>query len=522
MQEKEFSLLEEPWIAVVGTDDLMKKVSLTQALLQAHEIRDLAGESRTQDSAVLRLLLAVVHTVFSRMDERGQTGDITGVPEAVRRWGALWESGAFPEKPIREYLEEWKERFWLFHPERPFYQIKGLQGTNNSAKKLNGALVESNNKIQLFSLWNGERKNRLSYDEAARWLVFIQGFGDTAAKKPSPKRSWLGNIGLVMAKGNNLFETLMLNLMFLKDGIEPWENGCPSWEKDPAEEKLRQIPVPDNQAELLTVQCRRILLEREGEWVVSYVEAAGDYFPVEDAFSEQMTLWRANKKRDKIIGYYPQIHQPDRQMWRDFSVLMGRTVRKPGIVAWIGKLKSKNILEKSRMISFQIVGVQYGNMSCGIQDDFSDQLQMYSGLLEDLGANWQTYVADEVEDCEVLSTKVGRLAFELDRAVGGQGGEMEKKAKEQCFYRLDVPFRQWLLAIDPDANPKSRSELRKTWKGQAKQIALDLGYELVEQSGTAGLIGRTVKEKEKLKHYCAPKAFNRFLSELKRWEEGKK
>ena len=34
MQEKEFSLLEEPWIAVVGTDDLMKKVSLTQALLQ--------------------------------------------------------------------------------------------------------------------------------------------------------------------------------------------------------------------------------------------------------------------------------------------------------------------------------------------------------------------------------------------------------------------------------------------------------------------------------------------------------
>ena len=135
MEQREFSLLEEPWICVIGLDDQVKSVSLTQALLQAHQIRDLIGESKTQDSAILRLLLAVVHTVFSRVDESGQPHEITSVQEALRRWGALWESDMFPSDPIQQYLSQWQERFWLFHPERPFYQVPQLQGTTNPAKK---------------------------------------------------------------------------------------------------------------------------------------------------------------------------------------------------------------------------------------------------------------------------------------------------------------------------------------------------------------------------------------------------
>ena len=212
MEQQEFSLLEEPWICVIGLDDQVRSVSLTQALLQAHQIRDLIGESKTQDSAILRMLLAVVHTVFSRVDESGQPHEITSVQEALRRWGALWESDMFPSDPIQQYLSQWQERFWLFHPERPFYQVPQLQGTTNPAKKMNGALAESSNKTQLYSLWAGERKNQMTYAEAVRWLIFLQGFGDTAAKKPSPKLSWLGSIGLIMAKGDTLFETLMLNL----------------------------------------------------------------------------------------------------------------------------------------------------------------------------------------------------------------------------------------------------------------------------------------------------------------------
>lgn len=526
MEERAFSLLKEPWICVIRADGGPAKLSLTEVLTQAHQIRDLAGESKTQDSAMLRLLLAVIYAVFSRVNEQGLAEEVETVREALRRWAALWDLGEFPQEPIQNYFAQWQERFWLFHPERPFYQIPELQGTTNPAKKLNGALVESSNKTQLFSLWNGERKNRLTYDEAARWLVFLQGFGDTAAKKPSPKLSWLGSIGLIMAKGESLFETLMLNLVLWKDGTERWEEGVPSWEEELPKEKLREISIPYNQAALLTVQCRRVLLQREDAWVTSYVEAAGDYFPKENAFCEQMTLWDGIKERGQIIGYRPRAHQPSRQMWRDFSVLMGQDVRKPGIVAWIGLLKARKKLAKSKMISFQISGVKYGNMYCGIVDEFSDQLQMYSGLLDELGHKWQNTIIDEVGLCDQLAKTVGKLAYKVDRAMGGDGKTAASRAQEQCYYRLDIPFRQWLLAIDPDANLQDQQEMRRAWRNQAKTIAQGLGRELVDQGGTAALIGREVTEKiktrEETHYYCAPKAFNQFLYELKQWEGQKK
>lgn len=67
MIEKAFNLLDEPWIRVMMADCTIQEVSLTQALTHAHTFTALAGELPTQDVAILRLLLAVLHTVFSRV-----------------------------------------------------------------------------------------------------------------------------------------------------------------------------------------------------------------------------------------------------------------------------------------------------------------------------------------------------------------------------------------------------------------------------------------------------------------------
>ena len=68
MKQIEYNLLEERWVRVRGQDYTVQEVSLPDALLHAHEYRDLAGELPTQDAAMLRLLLAVLPTVFSRVD----------------------------------------------------------------------------------------------------------------------------------------------------------------------------------------------------------------------------------------------------------------------------------------------------------------------------------------------------------------------------------------------------------------------------------------------------------------------
>ena len=72
MKEIEFNLLTEPWIRVRLRDNTVREVSLTEALVSAQDYVDLAGEMPTQNAAVLRLLLAVLFTVFSRVDAKGK------------------------------------------------------------------------------------------------------------------------------------------------------------------------------------------------------------------------------------------------------------------------------------------------------------------------------------------------------------------------------------------------------------------------------------------------------------------
>ena len=69
MMEPEFNLLDEPWIRVRHPDCSVEEVSLKTLFAHAHEYEDLAGETPAQDLAMLRLLLAVLHCVFSRKNE---------------------------------------------------------------------------------------------------------------------------------------------------------------------------------------------------------------------------------------------------------------------------------------------------------------------------------------------------------------------------------------------------------------------------------------------------------------------
>ena len=193
MPEIEFNLTEEKWVRVLMPDCSVQEVSLTEALLHAHEFRDLAGELPTQDAAVLRLLLAVLQAVFYRVDETGAPAALTNSREALQRWKQLWTQRRFPETPIQKYLDDWKERFWLFHPERPFYQVLEAKiGTEYGASKLNGELSESSNKRRLFRPYAGYEQSTMSYAQAARWLLYVNGFDDTSAK---PKGKNLPSVG---------------------------------------------------------------------------------------------------------------------------------------------------------------------------------------------------------------------------------------------------------------------------------------------------------------------------------------
>lgn len=559
--DREFNLLDEPWIRGMLPDFTQKELSLTNVLLKAHEIRDLAGELPAQDTAVLRLLLAVLHTVFSRCDENGDAYEIEEPDEALRRWGALWNEGSFPEIPVRRYLEEQHDRFWLFDTERPFFQVPGIAGTDYTAAKLNGALSESNNKTRLFPPCAGEGKAALSYAEAARWLLFINGYDDSSGKPTSANKSsseqqlaanvskndknenlgtgWLGKIGAVCAVGENLFETLMLNLVLLRDRYSCWEEGWPVWEREtPKAGERTEIPLPNNQPELLTLQSRRLLLKREGGAVTGYTLLGGDFFQRENAFTEQMTAWITNAGSGQSTKYQPKVHDKSRQMWRDFAAFaaQGEGKKRPGVVDWAAILKEGGLLPDDRLLRLRITGVQYGDKNSSIADEFSDSMEFNAGLLIEAGDVWQELALIEIELCGKIAWIVGNLANDLEKASGGGGSasnRAKKRAKkdtieharkhavEQFYYRLDVPFREWLRTLDPGQGTPAREERRKAWRSKVKTVAEKLGKEYAEQAGEAAFAGRMLTEDGKERRYSAPEAFNRFMDSLNKIINGR-
>jgi CRISPR system Cascade subunit CasA len=233
-----------------------------------------------------------------------------------------------------------------------------------------------------------------------------------------------------------------------------------------------------------------------------------------------MTFWKKTRKNKDTEVIYPKTHDKSRQMWRDFSVLLGTSEKglKPGVVAWVTMLQNKKIFPKGRFVVFEIVGVEYGNMYCGVADEFSDALEVHASLLDDLGKTWQNHILQEIERCDQLAEAVGMLGLNLDKAMGGNGNGIKERAKEQAYYRLDIPFRQWILQVDPEQELEKQIAYRRTWRETAGNIIRNLGQELVEQAGSAAVTGRTVTEKVKNKevkrHYSSAEAFNYFLYQL--------
>lgn len=535
MKDIEFNLLDEKWILVRKSDCTVDELSLTDALLKSHEYVELAGELPTQNVSILRLMLAVLHTVFSRYSPQGEPSPLYDSDDAADRWKELWNAGRLPEKPIKEYLASVHDRFWLFHPERPFYQTEAAKiGTEYTASKLNGAVSESGNKIRLFCGCTGVQKSELSYSEAARWLLYVNNYDDTSSKPkgknlPSPGAGWLGKLGLITIRGNNLFETLVYNLILLdhkRNFSEVWGPECPAWEPDvPNTAERAEIPMPDNLSELYTLQSRRLWLNRDdNEKVIGYNLLGGDFFEKVDAFIEPMTVWSKVKGNERAgEKFQPRRHDSSVQMWREFSYAFETAEGShiPGVVLWTKYIKQM-LPESRKLISFSIASVQYGDKDFFVNDVFSDSLTFHTDLITEIGEHWRAKITEEIEKCKKSAAALRDLAKDIELAAGSSEDTVLKRAvveraREQYYYEIDLPFRNWLERIDPNWEIVSEQEEQalREWHETAKRIALRIGQELVESAGTAAIVGRAVKDKnDKERYYSAPDAYRYFKVKL--------
>ncbi|MDX9864894.1 MAG: type I-E CRISPR-associated protein Cse1/CasA [Anaerolineaceae bacterium] len=379
--ESTFNLLEESWIPCVDMEGRPIELSLSETLLKAHQLREIAASSPLATGAIYRLLLAILHRNFG--------------PESMNAWGQLWESSQWDQTTLQAYFEKWHHRFYLFDDEHPFYQSTHFKANQQPISQLVPQYSSGNN-ATLFDHHVDDDGASLSPAEAAQALVTIQSFGISGTnglkRKPFTDAPCTRGILFLLA-GKNLFETLALNLLQYNKA-EPLNNlSCtpqhqytdetvdkPSWEMEDPFDPDRTMPT--GYLDYLTWQNRRVLLEPEesenGEIIVPHMlwEAA---LRLDSSVLDPMKHYFVD---DKGISHVLRFYEGG-AVWRDSSALFAArtdTNYPPMVFKWANDLTLYGFLEKDL---FQSVALGMANFQSKIFYFREEQFDLPSTYLKD-------------------------------------------------------------------------------------------------------------------------------------------
>ena len=298
------------------------------------------------------------------------------------------------------------------------------------------------------------------------------------------------------------------------------EEANPNWEHLPKEDERTEIPVPDNLAALLTLQSRRLLLDRENDRVTGYDLLGGDFFSnngAEGAFNEQMTVWNEPKDLKKQF-FHPQRMTPGRQMWRDFGTYfvdkpsdeMKVNRHIPGLIGWLRSLQADEILSDEEPISFRIIAMQYGDKDFFINDFNSDTLTLYPELLSKQETGIRERIEQQIAKCDEAAAAVNHLYQNIFLAEGGDPEKKNRKGEELFYQAIDEPFRKWLLQFRGPLlqNPEELEKIYRNWEQKARTIAYRIGEMEERRAGVSGFSGRIVENPKKKTRtlYSVPQA----------------
>lgn len=535
----EFNLLDEGWISVV-TDykGTTKLVGMKEFFKDAHSYIALAGDTKTQDFAVMRFLLAVLHTVFSRYDAEGNPYEIIKLNKRMQQveeiyeedesdykdalmktWKDLWDKGKFPEI-VDEYLEAWRDRFYLFDDKYPFYQVTkddiNPQEISKSApsevmgKNINRLISESANKVAIFSpkYASNNNKEKITYDQAIRWLITYQSYTGLSDKvifgrnKYKASKGWLFDIGGVFLSSDNLFETLLLNLQLVNYSSTEYNITIekPCWEFDTKEIVNSYISNNnvDNISQLYTAWSRAININKfiaDEPFSMQIVKLPEIIH--ENNFLEPMTIWRYNLSGENKDTFTPRKHQANKAVWRSFGLITktegknnknkNNPTRKPGIIDWLKHIEN---YINDKIIRINAISMEDdGNATSWVPtNEIYDFLNVEESIINDLReGGWVERInitVDETKDAVEFIYK--QFLFDIKKIRNLESNDFVSNNVELVYYEIDKMFRDWILSLSYNDN---KDEKIINWYDKLKLILIKQADKMYGNSSPRDITG---------------------------------
>ncbi len=469
-----FNLIKEKWLPCLMIDNSLRDLSLEDVLKDAVNIREIIGDSPPVTIALHRFLLAILHRALN-------------APQDYEDWNDYWQAKFWDNAKLEKYFADWNHRFNLFDSARPFYQASTVRDDIQSGAIIQLYFQGKNNATLFEHSTTGEPK-AVSSAEAVRFLIAFQGFDVGGIKADgSGQTSPLLNSAIGLVRGENLFETLMLNWhSYNENDDQPFPFSCkndlPAWERESKTEVVER--KVNGYVDLLTWQSRRILLQPErnikGETVVkNTVIMRGFQFPkgYENYNKETMMAFR----KSKTEGFYSVSFNENKALWRDslslFQTIEGEQYR-PKMLTWLNELVGEGFLERSNVFPIEFYGLSSDKAKLLFwqQDRFNLPL-IYLNDTELLN-KLKTAISFSEEISYVLKGSLKNLAESLETnaanfsAVSVYWGNLEiefKKLMLELPEKQDEVLSNWFGFVDRTAK-ESFSQTARTLSGSATEL----------------------------------------------------
>ncbi len=616
MEKTTFNLLTEPWIEVIDLAGKPQTVSLYDVLKHGTKYRELIGDMRVQGLTTLRLLLAILITVYSRYDATNQAYRwLTVNPDTMQDVGEVddtayddseWDNGQgeVSEQPryIVDLLKTWQQledqqgftpivfkylkhyaNHFDFFGDQPFYQVTQQQynalvpkdaqvdSTKNNKgrlniRQINRQVSESANKSAPFSPRTEALKDQLSLPALVRWTLTYQNYagvtdkvktantvtynaGVTRADKIPNASGWLYELYPVFAKGSNVFETLMLNLILINRpttqnaDVIPYVHQKPVWEfqqvtdyihkresAKQAEMATQASQQPDNLAALYTVWSRLIYINWDTGAPLIYTCGVPMFSKV-DALVEPMTTWKWRQQADSWVPDYHDSDSLGAAMWQNFGHYVniphssdtGHPVAPiPGTVAWLKRLTAAGLTKPQTALATN--SLVYSNSQATSKmpaASLHDSFEIKTDVLFDTHADhWPARITDMVALAMAGSSgSIGQAYKQLVRSIftirGQAGNGLEALINENMavYYQgLNQPFKDWLKTLTDDDDRDARCD---QWKASLKQYVYGRVNQLKQNVAPKDIQGTYIKGIHDHNHYVNIFiALNRFYRQV--------
>ncbi len=355
MSEIHFNLLQDHWIPCNMESNQFKLLSIENVLFDTQKVVDVSSANPLIEFSIYRLLLAILHRNFG--------------PESRSRWVKIYQAGSWDKTILTKYFKKWRHRFELFNEsENRFYQIEAPEVKKETPiTKLDHTLSTGNNATLFDHSWDADIAP-MRLPDVAQLLVAFQNFAVSGGKNYPYYYSHAPLISGICAflKGENLFETLMLNFIRYDhehpfNQLEEHED-IPFWERDNKSlYEGKEGRIPNGYLDYLTWQSRRLWLipfSTNDEIRVKYVIMAQGEKVKDDWKSDPQMIYKLNKKNERVLIKL----NPERQVWRNAEALLrlndseGR-IFSPGAINWISKFIPMKIIPSSRRYNLELYGL---------------------------------------------------------------------------------------------------------------------------------------------------------------------